>query len=68
MLGQVVREKGHINNMQFGFMVGHGTADVIFLERQMQEKQYLGKKKFYFTFVDLETGYHGKSWGVQCAT
>ena len=51
---RLVREKDNIDNMQFGFMPGHGTTDIIFLVRQLQEK-YLGKKKkLYFTFVDLE--------------
>ena len=48
-----IREKVHIDNMQFGIMRGRGTTDAIFLVRQWQEK-YLGKtKKLNFLFVDL---------------
>ena len=46
-----------ISDMQFGFMLGKGTIDAIFIARQLQEK-YLGKKKnLYFAFVDLERAF-----------
>ena len=39
--------------MQLIFMPGCGTADAIYLVRQLQQK-YLGKKNnLYFAFVDL---------------
>jgi len=40
--------------MQFGFMKGRGTANAIFIVRQMQEKFRAKGKKIYFGFVDLE--------------
>ena len=33
-----------VDNMQSGFMPGHGITDAILLVRQLQEK-YLGKKE-----------------------
>ena len=46
-----------IDNMQFGFMKGKGTTDIIFIVQQMQEK-FRGKgKKLYFGFVDLEKAF-----------
>ena len=54
---RLVRERVHIDDMQFGFMPGRGTTDAIFLVRQLQEK-YLGKKKnLYFAFIDLEKAF-----------
>ena len=41
---------------QFGFMAGKGTTDAIFLVRQLQEK-YLGKKKLFLAFVNLEKAF-----------
>ena len=43
-----------IDNMQFGFMPGKGTADAIFIIRQVQEKHQAKKQKLYYVFVDLE--------------
>ena len=40
--------------MQFGFMHGRGTIDVIFIAHQLQEKCLGKKKNIYFAFVDLE--------------
>jgi len=34
--------------MQFGLMKGKGTADVIFMARQMQENFRVKGKKLYF--------------------
>ena len=36
-----------IDNMQFGFMPGKGTTDVIFIMRQVHEKHQAKKKKMY---------------------
>ena len=46
-----------INNMQFGFMLGKGTTDAIFIMRQVQEKHQVKKKKLYYAFVDLEKAF-----------
>ena len=51
-----IREKIKIDAMQFGFMPGKGTTDVIFTVRQMQEK-YGCKGKLFFAFVDLEKAF-----------
>jgi len=40
--------------MQFGFMKGKRTTDVIFTVRQIQENFTVKGKKLYFGFVDLE--------------
>ena len=42
------------DGMQFGFMLGRGTIDAIFIVRQLQEKYHAAKKLLYFAFVDLE--------------
>jgi len=49
-----IREKVKIDAMQFGFMPGKGTSDVVFTVQQMQEKCGCRGKKLYFAFVDLE--------------
>lgn len=42
-----------IDDIQFGFMSGRGTADAIFRVRKLQEK-YVGKKRMlYYVFVCL---------------
>ena len=43
--------------MQFGFMKGKGTTDVIFMARQTQENFRVKGKKLYFGFVDLEKAF-----------
>ena len=42
-----------INNMQFGFSSGKGTADAVVIIQQLQEKHIEVHKEFFFTFVDL---------------
>jgi hypothetical protein len=52
-----LRQKLHIDDMQFGFMPGKGTTDAVFILRQVQEK-YLGKKKdLWMAFIDLEKAF-----------
>ena len=41
--------------MQFGFVPGNGTTDVIFIMRQVQEKHQAKKKKLYF--VDIKKAF-----------
>ena len=50
----IIRDRIFIDNMQFGFMPGRGTADTIFILRQLQEKYLAKNKKLFFLFVDLE--------------
>jgi len=44
--------------MQFGFLKGKATTDVIFIVRQMQDKFRAKGKKLNFGFVDLEKAFH----------
>jgi len=46
-----------IDDTQFGFMRGKGTADAIFIVREMQEKFRAKGKKLYFVFVDLRKSF-----------
>ena len=43
-----------LDNTQFGFMPGRGTADALFIVRRMQEEYREKDKKLYMCFVDLE--------------
>ena len=43
-----------MNDTQFGFQPGRGTADAIFTLRRIQKKQLPIHKSLYFAFVDLE--------------
>ena len=52
-----IRQQIEIDDMQFGFMKGKGTADAIFMARQMQENFRVKGKKLYFGFVDLEKAF-----------
>ena len=46
-----------INNMQFGFIPGRGTADINFMFKQLQEKYLQRKKNVYLAFVNLEKAF-----------
>ena len=46
-----------IDAMQYGFRPGRGTTDVIFILRQLQEKNLAKQKFLYFAFVDLEKAF-----------
>ena len=46
-----------INNMQFGFIPGRGTADTNFMFKQLQEKYLQRKKNVYLAFVNLEKAF-----------
>ena len=43
--------------MQFGFMLGRGTTDALFVVQRMQEEYRDKKKKFYMCFVDIEKAF-----------
>ena len=49
-----IRQVVSIDDSQFGFVPGRGTADVIFVVRQLQEKYLEKNKQLYMAFVDLE--------------
>ena len=57
IMERLIREKVNIDDMQFGFLKGKGTIDVIFIVRQLQEKYFQKNKKLYFTFIDLEKAF-----------
>jgi len=46
-----------VDDMQFGFLKGKGTADAIFTVRQMQVNFRVKGKKLNFGFVDLEKAF-----------
>ena len=52
-----VRNIVKIDEMQFRFMSGKGTTDVIFIVRQLQEKYLAKKKELWTAFVDLEKAF-----------
>ena len=47
----------NIDDMQFGFSVGKGTVDVIFILRQVQEKFLERKQDLWLAFVDFEKAF-----------
>ena len=57
ILNSIIWEQVSINNMPFGFMLGRGTTDAIFILRQQQEKYLNKKKNIYFAFADLEKAF-----------
>ena len=57
VLDSFIQEMVDIDAMQFGFVLGHGTTDAIFIIRQLQEKYITANKPLYFAFVDLEKAF-----------
>ena len=52
-----IREQVAVDEIQFGFMPGKGTADATFILRQTQEKALEGNRELFIAFVDLEKAY-----------
>ena len=50
----LIRQLVSIDDSQFGFVLGRGTTDAIFVVRQLQEKYLAANKRLYMAFVDLE--------------
>ena len=46
-----------LNEMQFGFMPGKGTVNVLFIVRKLQEKYLQQNRKLCLCFVDLEKAF-----------
>ena len=57
VLKRRIRTLVNLNEMQFGFMPGKGTVDVIFIVRKMQEEYQKKDKKLYMCFVDMEKAF-----------
>jgi len=59
-----VRKRVQIDEIQFGFMAGKETTDIIFIVRQLQEK-YLAKNKeqwmAFNPFMDLKKTFDNSS-------
>ena len=54
VLERQIRTLVNLSEMQFGFMPGKGTVDVIFTVRRMQEEYQKKDKKLYMCFVNME--------------
>ena len=54
VLEKRIRELLKVDDMQFGFMLGKGTTDALFILKRMQEEFRVREKKLYMCFVDLE--------------
>ena len=50
----LIRQLVSIDDSKFGFVPGKGTADAIFVVRQLQQKYLAANKRLYIAFVDLE--------------
>ena len=57
VIEKIIRECTVIDDMQFGFMPGCGTTDVIFVVRKLREKMLDKNKNLYFAFINLEKGF-----------
>ena len=53
----LIRQLVSIDDSQFGFVPGRGTADAIFVVRQLLEKHLAANKRLYMAFVDLEKAF-----------
>ena len=60
----LIRQRVEIDEMQCGFMSGHGTTDAIFIVRQLQEKHLAANKLLYMAFFDLEKAFDRVPWDV----
>ena len=59
-----IRQVVSIDDSEFGFVPGTGTADAIFVVRQLQEKYLAVNKRLYMAFVDLEKVFDHVPWKV----
>ena len=57
VLNSIIRNMVDIHTMQFGFVQGQDTTDVIFIVRQLQVKFIAANKPLYLAFVDLEKAF-----------
>ena len=54
VIKSIIRSSLNINEMQYGFMPGHGTNDARIIFQQMHEKHLRKHKPLYFALIDLE--------------
>ena len=57
VLERRIRELENIDSMQFGFMLGRGKTEAMFVVQRMQEEYRYKKKKLYMCFVDIEKAF-----------
>ena len=53
----LIRQLVSIDDSQFGYVPGRGTADAIFVVRQLQEKYLAANKRLCMALVDLEKAF-----------
>ena len=57
VIRQKIREMVDVDAVQSGFLPVKGTADVIFIAHQVEERYLEKKKKLSFAFLDLEKAF-----------
>ena len=57
VIQQKIREMVDVDAVQSGFLPVKGTADVIFIAHQVEERYLEKKKKLSFAFLDLEKAF-----------
>ena len=59
-----LRNRVEISKQQYEFMPRQGTTDTMFALKMLMEKYREGQRELHCVFVDLETGFRGKSSGT----
>ena len=54
IVDSLIRQMMSIDDSLFGFVLGRGTTDAIFVIHQLQEKYHPVGKMLYMAFVDME--------------
>ena len=54
IIEKLIRQQVAIDKLRFGFILGNGSTNIIFISRQLHEKYFTKNKNLYFAFVDLE--------------
>ena len=55
VLDGYLREVVNISKRQYGFILGRGTVDVVFILSRLEK--FRAKNKLFFVFVDLEKAF-----------
>ena len=53
IIDKLIRQQGNIDELQFGFMPGCETTNLIFILRQLQVEYLATKKNLHFAFLDV---------------